>query len=89
MQLTGQKNNGRIVSPAFLLARKVSCFLCKEDLSYFICEKYVTISYYLVFLQLAKKLQLALRGRGETRALIGGGGGVNIHIFVFCPTNFF
>ena len=25
--------------------------------------------------------------RGETRALIGGG--VNIHIFVFCPTNFF
>ena len=24
--------------------------------------------------------------RGETRALIGG---VNIHIFVFCPTNFF
>ncbi len=30
--------------------------------------------------------------RGETRALIGGGGGgevVNIHIFVFCPTNFF
>ena len=26
--------------------------------------------------------------RGETRALIGGGG-VNIHIFLFCPTNFF
>ena len=27
---------------------------------------------------------------GETRALIGGGGrGVNIHIFLFCPTNFF
>ena len=24
--------------------------------------------------------------RGETRALIGG---VNIHIFLFCPTNFF
>jgi hypothetical protein len=28
--------------------------------------------------------------RGVTRALIGGGGGgVYIHIFVFCPTNFF
>ena len=26
--------------------------------------------------------------RGETTALIGGGG-VNIHIFLFCPTNFF
>ena len=26
--------------------------------------------------------------KGETRALIGGGG-VNIHIFLFCPTNFF
>ena len=32
--------------------------------------------------------KLALQSRGETRALIGGGG-VNIHIFVFCPTNFF
>ena len=29
------------------------------------------------------------RFRGETRALMGGGGGVNIHIFLFCPTNFF
>ena len=27
--------------------------------------------------------------RGVTRALIGGGGGVYIHIFVFCPTDFF
>ncbi len=27
------------------------------------------------------------RGSGVTRALIGGG--VYIHIFVFCPTNFF
>ncbi len=26
---------------------------------------------------------------GVTRALIGGGGGVYIHIFVFCPTDFF
>ena len=27
--------------------------------------------------------------RAIARALIGGGGGVYIHIFVFCPTNFF
>ncbi len=27
--------------------------------------------------------------RAVARALIGGGGGVYIHIFVFCPTNFF
>ena len=27
--------------------------------------------------------------RGVTRALIREGGGVNIHIFVFCPMNFF
>ena len=30
-----------------------------------------------------------LSARGITRALIGGGGGVYIHIFVFCPTDFF
>ena len=28
--------------------------------------------------------------RAVTKALIGGGGGgVDIHIFAFCPTNFF
>ena len=27
--------------------------------------------------------------RAETKAFIGGGGGVHIHIFAFCPTNFF
>ena len=27
--------------------------------------------------------------RDVTRMLIGGGGGVNIHIFMFCPINFF
>ena len=27
--------------------------------------------------------------RAVTKALIGGGGGVHIHIFAFCPTNFF
>ena len=26
--------------------------------------------------------------RAETRALIEGEGGLNIHVFVFCPTNF-
>ena len=26
---------------------------------------------------------------GPVEALIGGGGGVDIHIFAFCPTNFF
>ena len=32
--------------------------------------------------------ELSFLGRAVTKALIGGGG-VNIHIFAFCPTNFF
>ena len=30
-----------------------------------------------------------IASRAVTKALIGGGGGVHIHIFAFCPTNFF
>ena len=33
--------------------------------------------------------KLLIVGRGVTRALIGKRGGVYIHIFVNCPTNFF
>ena len=35
------------------------------------------------------ELFIWLLNRAIARALIGGGGGVYIHIFVFCPTNFF
>ena len=34
-----------------------------------------------------KMHSLEPRGRAETKALIEGG--VHIHIFMFCPTNFF
>ncbi len=36
------------------------------------------------------RVYVSMGGRGETRALIGGGGGgeVNILIFVFCQTSF-
>ena len=34
-------------------------------------------------------LTIMTRSSGVTRALIGGGGGVYIHIFVLCPTDFF
>ena len=36
----------------------------------------------------SRSLFFGCKARGETRALIGGGGGVNIHIFVFCPDEF-
>ena len=43
----------------------------------------------LFYKDTAGKIDTADPTRAETRALIGGGGGVNIHIFLFCPTNFF
>ena len=42
----------------------------------------------VLFIEL-KYMCIYMMDRSVTRALIGGGGGVYIHIFVFCPTNFF
>ena len=40
-------------------------------------------------MQTFKELINLANSRAVTRALIGEGGGVYIHIFVLCPTNFF
>ena len=40
------------------------------------------------FLQNVLVMSVYIVLRAETKALIGGGG-VHIHIFAFCPTNFF
>ncbi len=53
------------------------------------CSDTNTISLAMICIANCRVHCIALRG--ETRALSGGEGGgeVNIHIFVFCPTNFF
>ena len=58
---------------------------------HFVLGKIIVMSYvwkHDFFFLLCDTEEGELETRGKTRALIGGGG-VNIHIFLFCPTNFF